>query len=75
MRRATVNTLARITSPLASARLSEALQDEDASVRLEAVTALRRLGNRSEQGEMAKLARSDPDPGVRRAAQAALRMT
>ena len=75
VRRATVNTLARITSPLASARLSEALQDEDASVRLEAVTALRRLGSRSEQGEMAKLARSDPDPGVRRAAQAALRMT
>jgi len=45
VRRATVSALARMKNPLASARLSKALEDEEASVRLAAVTELRHLGS------------------------------
>jgi HEAT repeat protein len=73
VRRATVDALARMKNPLASAKLSIALEDEEASVRLKAVTALRRLGSRSADRRLASLAHTDPDPDVRRAAEAALR--
>ncbi len=72
VRRVTVSALARMKHPKASALLTTVLNDEDASVRLEAVLALRRLGSRFAGPMLARLAHTDPDPEVRRAAQTAL---
>jgi len=43
-------------------------------VRLAVVTALGYLGNRSAERKLVILARTDPDPTVRRAAQKVLQM-
>ena len=72
VRRATVAALARMKHPRASEALIAALEDEDGRVRLEAVTALRRLGSRFAERTLARLAHDDPNADVRRAAQAAL---
>lgn len=73
VRRAVVNALGRMKQPLASELLSTALDDEDASVRLAAASALGHLGSRSAERKLVAMARTDPDPGARRAAQKALR--
>ena len=72
VRCATVQVLARLKKPRASELLAAALDDRDPKVRLAATAALGHLGNRSWQEKLATLARTDPDPAVRRAAQKAL---
>ncbi len=72
VRCAVVDALARIKRPHASQLLSAALDDPEAVVRLAAVQALHQLGSRRAERQLALLAHSDPDPLVRRAAQAAL---
>jgi PAS domain S-box-containing protein len=72
VRRAVMDALGRMKHPLASDLLSGALDDNEASVRLAAVTALAHLGNRSAQRKLVELMRQDPEPAVRRAAQKAL---
>jgi HEAT repeat protein len=72
VRRAILDALGRMKHPLASALLTQALSDEEASVRLAAVNALTHLGNRSAERELLRLMRTDPDTAVRRAAQKAL---
>jgi HEAT repeat protein len=68
-RRATIEVLARLKHPEASALVLSALEDGDASVRLSATVALGHLGNPCAETKLALLARHDPDIGVRRAAQ------
>src|SRR5205085_4776611 len=72
VRRAVLDALGRMKHPLASALLTKALTDEEASMRLAAVNALAHLGNRSAERELLRLMRTDPDTAVRRAAQKAL---
>jgi HEAT repeat protein len=72
VRRAVLDALGRMKHPLASALLTKALTDEEASVRLAAVNALAHLGNRNAERELLNLMRTDPDTAVRRAAQKAL---
>ncbi|MGB3205360.1 MAG: HEAT repeat domain-containing protein [Crinalium sp.] len=74
VRRAVVDALTRLKHPQASAFLETALEDSDGIVRLAAVTALGYLGNRSAERKLVILARTDPDPAVRRAAQKVLQM-
>lgn len=73
VRRAIVSALGRMKQPLASELLSTALDDVDASVRAAAANALAHLGSRSAERKLVAMARTDSDPGVRRAAQKALR--
>jgi HEAT repeat protein len=75
VRRATIDVLARMRHPDASAALRTALHDADAHVREAAVTALDRLGARGTGRRFAEMAREDPSPAVRRAAAAALGRT
>ena len=72
VRRAVADALGRMKHPVASEMLSNALDDEDASVRLAAVNALAHIGNRSVERKLLALMRTDPDTVVRRAAQKAL---
>ena len=72
VRLATIDVLARMRHPDASAALRTALDDEDPGVREAAVTALDRLGVRGVSRRFAQLAREDPSRAVRRAAAAAL---
>jgi HEAT repeat protein len=72
IRRAVVDALSRIKDPHASELLGRSLDDEAASVRLAAVSALKRLGNRTSEKKLALMARSDPDTAVREAAGRAL---
>ena len=72
VRRATIDVLARLRHPDASAALRTALEDGDAGVREAAVTALDRLGARGTARRFAQMAREDPSRAVRRAAAAAL---
>ena len=72
VRRATVEVLGRMKQPEASDLLARALDDPDSSVRLVAANALAHLGSRSAERKLVRMARSDPDPTVRRAAQRAL---
>jgi HEAT repeat protein len=72
VRGAVVDALARMKRPRATERLSAALSDPEASVRLAAALALGQLGSRYSERQLALLARSDPDLRVRRAAHAAL---
>lgn len=72
VRSATIQVLARLKNPLASELLMVALDDRDSKVRLVATVALGYLGNRSCEAKLTALARNDPDPAVRRAAQKAL---
>jgi HEAT repeat protein len=72
VRRATIDVLARMRHPDASAALRTALDDGDAGVREAAITALDRLGARGVARRFARIAREDPSRAVRRAAAAAL---
>lgn len=72
VRCAVVEALARMRHRVASARIAEALGDDAAPVRLAAAQALGRLDVREADATLATLARTDRDPGVRRAAQGAL---
>jgi HEAT repeat protein len=72
VRRSLIEALGRMKQLRASAWLSAALDDDDASVRLAAATALGHLGNRGAEQKLMLIARSDPDSAVRRAAYLAL---
>ncbi|MCX6033009.1 MAG: HEAT repeat domain-containing protein [Chloroflexi bacterium] len=72
VRRAMVETLARMKRSRASDEIIPALNDSDATVRLAAVMALSRLGGRRAERQLAGMAHFDADLAVRRAAQAAL---
>jgi HEAT repeat protein len=72
VRRATIDVLAQMRNPDASAALRTALDDAEADVREAAVTALDRLGARGTGRRFAQMAREDPSRAVRRAAAAAL---
>ena len=67
-----VEVLKRFKHPIASEFLIQALSDADQNVRLAAVTALVYLGNHSCDEQLAKLARTDPSPAIRRAAHRGL---
>lgn len=67
-----VEVLKRFKHPIASEFLIQALSDADQNVRLAAVTALVYLGNHSGDEQLAKLARTDPSPAIRRAAHRGL---
>src|SRR5262249_23186855 len=70
-RRAVVEALGRMKHPEASEILGQALDDERPEVRLEAVRALRRIGSLAMERRLSQMAHSDPDPGVREAAEQA----
>ncbi|MEJ5200450.1 MAG: HEAT repeat domain-containing protein, partial [Anaerolineae bacterium] len=72
VRCAVVEALARMKRPRATELLATALDDPEATVRLAAIQALDRLGSHRAERQLAALARGDPDPAVRRAAQVAL---
>jgi HEAT repeat protein len=72
IRRATIDVLARMRHPDASAALRSGLDDADDEVREAAVTALDRLGARGMARRFAQMAREDASRAVRRAAAAAL---
>jgi HEAT repeat protein len=72
VRCAVIDALRRMKHPLASKALLDALDDEDANVRLGAVNALAYSGNRNAEPKLRALMRTDPDTAVRRAAQKAL---
>jgi HEAT repeat protein len=73
IRRAVVEALGRMKHPEASEALSVALGDDRPEVRLAALQALRRLGSHVSERTLWNMANSDPDPGVREAAQQGLR--
>jgi HEAT repeat protein len=73
VRRAVVEALGRMKSPLASELLMQALDDSEASIRLAAVSALGYLGSRTAEKRLVMLAHTDKDAAVRRAAQRTLR--
>ncbi len=72
VRCATIDALARMKTPHASETLITALEDKDPTVRLAAVTALKRLGSYLAERQLTALAHTDPDASVRAAARAAL---
>jgi HEAT repeat protein len=71
-RRAVVEALGRMRHPGASEALSIALDDERPEVRLAALLALRRLGSLIPERKLWNIAYTDPDPGVRQAAEQGL---
>jgi HEAT repeat protein len=72
VRRRIVDALGRVLHPDASAFVVQAFTDEDPIVREMAALAVSRLGNRSADDALRRLADSDPSKAVRRAAAAAL---
>ncbi len=72
MRLATVEALARVRHPDATAAIESALEHEDADIREAAVLALGRLGAAGAAAKLPGLAGHDPSKAVRRAAGAAL---
>lgn len=72
IRSAVIEVLLRMKRPRASEYIRAALDDPEATVRLAAALALRQLGSRYAERQLALLAHSDPDLAVRRAAHAAL---
>ncbi|MCS6793193.1 MAG: HEAT repeat domain-containing protein [Oscillatoriaceae bacterium SKW80] len=72
VRCAIVDVLTRLKHPRASELLISALDDTNASVRLQSIRALGYLGNRYAEPKIRMLERTDPDPAVRRAAQKVL---
>jgi HEAT repeat protein len=71
-RRAVVDALGRMRHPSASESLRTALDDEWPEVRLAAVVALKRLGSLFSERKVWNMVYTDPDPGVRTAAEQAL---
>jgi HEAT repeat protein len=72
VRRALVDALGRMKHTLASELLSQALDDQDMSVRLAAINALAHIGSRRAERKLVEMMRADPEAAVRRAAQKAL---
>lgn len=72
VRSTVVEVLKRLKHPLASSIIISALNDQDQGVRVAAVNALVYLGNRGCTEQLTLLARHDPSPAVRRAAQKGL---
>jgi HEAT repeat protein len=72
VRRVTIAVLERMKHPDASAAIQRALDDDDATVRESAITALERLGTRGVARKLGAMAQDDPSRAVRRAASAAL---
>jgi HEAT repeat protein len=68
-----VEALARMRHPRASEALRIALRDEDPAVRRAAVAAFGRLGTRAAAEDIGRLGTTDPDPRVRRLAEAMCR--
>jgi HEAT repeat protein len=68
VRCASVEALGRMQQPGASRALEAALDDAHPAVRLAAIRALKNLGTREPQRKLMTLARTDPEPDVRRAA-------
>lgn len=73
VRAATLQALGRMRHAEASQRIQKALDDEAVQVRLAALTELRHLGTRGVDRRLVTMARTDPDPLVRRAALAGLK--
>jgi HEAT repeat protein len=73
VRVAVIEALGRMRRVEASRSIQAALDDQVAEVRLAALTQLRYLGTRGVEPRLAKLARTDPDQQVQRAALGALR--
>jgi HEAT repeat protein len=73
VRGAVVDALGRMKHTRASELLGLALDDQEASVRLGAVSGLAHLASRGAERKLVAMARTDPDPNVRRAAKRALR--
>jgi HEAT repeat protein len=73
VRRAVVESLARIKNPKALEALRAALEDAEGAVRLAAFTALVHGGDSQEIPRLAALAETDSDPAVRWAAKSTLR--
>jgi HEAT repeat protein len=69
---AVVAALGRMRDPRASYWLCKALEDQAAPVRLAAIAAISRVGSRVADRQMARIARTDAEASVRRAAEAAL---
>jgi HEAT repeat protein len=69
VRQAVIEALGRMKHPLASEFLAKALDDKDATVRLNAVAALDTLGSRSSDRKLIELAHKDSDPSVRETAR------
>jgi HEAT repeat protein len=72
VRVATVEALGRMKLPEASRVLETALDDATPSVRLAAVSELKRLGSRSAEKKLMAMARTDADAEVRRGAMRAI---
>jgi HEAT repeat protein len=72
VRLAVLDALSRIKTPRATDVLTTALEDSEVRVRLAAASALSHLGSRQAERRLAILAKTDPSPEVRHAAQRAL---
>jgi HEAT repeat protein len=72
VRLATIEALARLRHPQATAVIEGALEHQDAEIRETAVMALARIGAADVAPRLSRLAGSDPSKSVRRAAGAAL---
>lgn len=72
VRRRIVDALGRVLHPEATAFVVQAFADEDPIVREMAALAIARLGNRSADDALRRLAEADPSKSVRGAAAAAL---
>ncbi|HLN22280.1 MAG TPA: HEAT repeat domain-containing protein [Bacteroidales bacterium] len=73
VRTAVVEILLRIHTPQASEMLSECLTNEDLNVRLAAVYALHKLGNKRHIKKILDLKESDPDPVIRKTVEDIIR--
>jgi HEAT repeat protein len=72
VKRRILEAVGRYADPAASATLRRALSDEDPAVRRIAIASLARVGARGLNQRLTSIAQSDPSPGVRQAATAAL---
>jgi HEAT repeat protein len=75
VRCASVEALGRMQQAGASRALEAALDDSHPTVRLAAIRALKNLGTREPERKLMTLARTDPEPAVRRAAMFAVSRT
>jgi HEAT repeat protein len=71
VRRATIQVLASMKREQATDAIVAALDDEEATVRVDAVTTLIELGSGRADRKLAQMAQNDPDVAVRRAARKA----